>query len=109
MEKLAFTLITATRKLRLYFQAHTIMVQTDKPLRKLMDNLEATRRLVLWEIKLSKFNVRYCLRTAIKAQALAGFIAEFTVGKTENWGETPWKVQTNGSFNKRAGGIGVVL
>ena len=32
MEKLAFTLITAARKLRLYFQAHIIIVQMDKPL-----------------------------------------------------------------------------
>ena len=30
MEKLAFTLIIAARKLRPYFQAHTIVVQTDK-------------------------------------------------------------------------------
>jgi len=32
MEKLAFALITASRKLRSYFQAHTIVVKTDKPL-----------------------------------------------------------------------------
>ena len=32
MEKLAFTLITAARKLRLYFQAHIIIVQMDNPL-----------------------------------------------------------------------------
>ena len=40
MEKLAFALITAARKLRLYFQAHTIVVQTDKLLRKTMNNSE---------------------------------------------------------------------
>ena len=38
MEKLAFTLITTARKLRPYFQVHTIVVQTDKPLRKAMNN-----------------------------------------------------------------------
>ena len=32
MEKLIFTLITAARKLKPYFQAHTIVVQIDKPL-----------------------------------------------------------------------------
>ena len=37
MEKLAFALITTTRKLRLHLQAHTIVVQTDKPLRKVMN------------------------------------------------------------------------
>ena len=32
MEKLVFALITATHKLRSYFQAHIIVVQIDKPL-----------------------------------------------------------------------------
>ena len=34
MEKLAFALITASRKLRHYFQAHVIIVMTDHPLRR---------------------------------------------------------------------------
>ena len=33
MEKLAFALVMATRKLKPYFQAHTVVVLTDKPLR----------------------------------------------------------------------------
>ena len=33
MEKLAFTLVTATRKLKPYFQAHTVVVLIDRPLR----------------------------------------------------------------------------
>ena len=33
MEKLAFALVMAARKLKPYFQAHTIVVLTDKPLR----------------------------------------------------------------------------
>ena len=32
MEKLAYALIMASRKLRPYFQAHSIVVQMDKPL-----------------------------------------------------------------------------
>ena len=41
MEKLAFTLIMAARKLRPYFQAHTIVVQINKLLRKMMNNPKA--------------------------------------------------------------------
>jgi hypothetical protein len=37
MEKLAFTLVTAARKLRPYFQAHTIIVLTNHPLWKAMN------------------------------------------------------------------------
>ena len=41
MEKLAFALVTASRKLRHYFQAHIINVLTDHPLKKAMNKLEA--------------------------------------------------------------------
>ena len=78
IEKSAFALITASRKLRHYFQAHVINVMTDHPLKKAMNKLEATGRLIQWAIKLSEFNIKYQLRHAIKAQALADFIAEFT-------------------------------
>ena len=49
----------------------------DKPLRKAMNNLEAAGRLVLWAIELGEFDIQYRPKTAIKAQALTGFIAEF--------------------------------
>ena len=57
MEKLAFALIIATRKLRLYFQAHTIVVPMNKPLQKTMNNPKAAKRLVLWVIELSEFDI----------------------------------------------------
>ena len=40
MEKLAFALVTASRKLRHYFQAHVTNVMTDHPLKKAMNKLE---------------------------------------------------------------------
>ena len=47
MEKLTFALVTATRKLKPYFQAYTVIVLTDKPLRQAMNNPEATGRMAL--------------------------------------------------------------
>ena len=41
MEKLAFTLVTASRKLWHYFQAHVINVLINHPLKKAMNNLDA--------------------------------------------------------------------
>ena len=41
IEKLAFALITASRKLRHYFQAHVINFMIDHPLKKAMNKLEA--------------------------------------------------------------------
>ena len=46
MEKLAFALITASRKLRHYFQAHVINVMTDHLLKKAINRLEAAGRLI---------------------------------------------------------------
>ena len=78
IEKLAFALITASRKLRHYFQAHVINVMMDHPLKKAMNKLEAAGRLIQWDVKLSEFDIRYQPRNAVKAQALVDFIAEFT-------------------------------
>ena len=84
IEKITFALIVASRKLRPYFQANPIIVMTDQPIRKVMNKPEAAGRMVQWAIELSQFNVEYRPRTAIKAQALADFIAEFTTPKEAN-------------------------
>ena len=59
MEKLAFALVTAARKLKPYFLAHTVVILTDKPLWRVMSNPKAARRMSLWAIELSEFNVQY--------------------------------------------------
>ena len=46
MEKLAFSLVIAARMLRPYFQAYVINVLIDHPLKKAMNKLEATGRLI---------------------------------------------------------------
>ena len=69
----------ALRKLRPYFQANPILVMTDQPIRKSMNKPEAAGRMVQWAIELSQFDIEYHPRTAIEAQALADFIAKFTL------------------------------
>ena len=78
MKKLAFALITAARKLKPYFQAHTIIVLTDQPLKRAMSSPEVAGRMALWAIELSEFDVQYRPRTAVKGQIVADFIAEYT-------------------------------
>ena len=112
IEKLAFTLITASRKLKHYFQAHVINVMTDHPLKKTMNKLEAAGRLIQWAVELSEFDIQYQPRHAIKAQALANFIAEFTPGCDDIEGmedNKKWVVHLDGSSIQHVGGIGVVL
>ena len=57
IEKLAFAHITASRKLRHYFQAHIINAMTYHPLKKAMNKLEAAGRLIQWVIELSEFDI----------------------------------------------------
>ena len=57
MEKLSFTLVMAARKLKPYFQAHTMIVLTEKPLQRAMSNPKAAGRLELWTIELSEFDI----------------------------------------------------
>ena len=59
MEKLAFALITATQKLKPYFQVHTIIVLTNKPLRRAMSSPESVGRMALWAVEFSEFDIQY--------------------------------------------------
>ena len=75
MEKLAFALVMVAHKLKPYFQAHTVVILTDRPLRRAMSNPDAPGRLALWAIELSEFDIQYRPRIAIKEQVVADFIA----------------------------------
>ena len=110
MEKLAFALITAARKFKPYFQAHTIVVLTNQLLKKAMSSPEAAGRMVLWAIELSEFDVQYRPRTAVKGQIVADFIAEYTQSKDKGAeGHKLWSIHTDGSSNQRSGGADVVI
>lgn len=53
IERNAFALIVAFRKLRSYFLANPILVMMDQPIRKLMNKLKVVGRMVQWAIELS--------------------------------------------------------
>ena len=110
MGKLAFALITAAQKLKPYFQAHTIVVLMDQPLKKAMSSPEAVRRMALWAIELREFDVQYRSRTAIKGQIVADIIAEYIQPKDKGAeGQKLWSIHTDGSSNQHSGGTGVVI
>ena len=66
--------------------------------------------MALWAIELSEFDIQYYLRTTIKGQAVADFIAEYTQleGKGAE-GPRQWTIHTDGSSNRQAGDAGVVI
>ena len=89
MEKLTFILVMAVHKLKLYFQAHTVVVLIDRPLQRAMGNPDAARRLALWAIELSEFDIQYQPQIAIKGQVIADFIVEFTHDEDKGAEESP--------------------
>ena len=78
MENLILALVTTSRKLRPYFQAHSVEVPTEYPMKQILHKPETSGRLIKWAIELSEFDIRYKLRTTIKGQILADLIMEFT-------------------------------
>ena len=73
----------------------------DQPIRKSMNKLEAAKRMVQWAIELSQFDIEYHPKTAIKAQALADFIVEFTIPKDDNATNMTkqWTIRTDSSLS----------
>ncbi|XP_071924104.1 uncharacterized protein [Coffea arabica] len=76
IERYVLALVHAARKLRTYFQAHPVVVITDQPLKQILSKPESSGRMVKWAVELSEYDLGYRPRTAIKAQALADFIAD---------------------------------
>ena len=103
MEKLSFALVTTAYKLKSYFQAHTVIFLTDKPLGRAMSNPEVAGRLALWVIKLSEFDIQYRPHTTIKGQVITNFIAKFMNEEGQGADDHPrWSIHTEKSSNKQA-------
>ncbi|GJR66110.1 reverse transcriptase domain-containing protein [Tanacetum coccineum] len=76
MEKLVLALLSASNRLKRYFQAHTIVVITDQPIKQLMSNSKITGRMLKWKFELEGYDIQYRPRMSIKGQILADFIVE---------------------------------
>ena len=67
IEKVDLALVNAARRLRHYFLAHMIVVQTDQPVRQLLGRPYMAARMLKWSLELSKFDIQYESRMALKA------------------------------------------
>ena len=126
LEKAILAVVHASRKLPYYFQAHTVVVLTQLPLKSILRTADYTGRIALWNMILGAFDIKYMPRTSIKGQVLADLVAEFAElpveiltelrgveGKSVNVVSTPkppcWKVYVDGAVNQRGSGVGIVL
>jgi ribonuclease HI len=112
LEKVLYVVLMASRKLRHYFQAYHIIVPSSQPLKDIMRNREATRRIGKWAAELNEFDIDYVHRSSIQSQALADFIADWTPGAQEeeiNKDVEAWTVFCDGSWGTFGAGAAIVL
>ena len=78
LEKAILAIVLGKRKLPYYFQAHTVVVLTQLPLKVILRSVDYTGRIAKWGTILKAFDIKYMPRTSIKRQVLADLVAEFT-------------------------------
>ncbi|GKC42424.1 reverse transcriptase domain-containing protein [Tanacetum coccineum] len=116
MEKLVLALLSASKRLKRYFQAHTIVVITDQPIKQLLSSSEISGRMLKWKFELEGYDIQYRPRTAIKGQILADFIVERPEEESPDELMTepeevpePWTLFTDGSSCIDGSGAGLIL
>ena len=66
LEKAILAVVHATRKLPHYFQAHTVVVLTQLPLKSILRSADYTGWITKWGTMLGAFDIKYMPRTFIK-------------------------------------------
>ena len=66
LEKAILAVVLGTRKLFHYFQAHTVIILTQLPIKTILRSADYTRRVAKWGTILGAFDIKYMPRTSIK-------------------------------------------
>ena len=126
LEKAILAIMLGTRKLSHYFQAYTVVVLTQLPLKAILQSANYTGRIAKWGTILGVFDIKYMPRTYIKGQVLADLVAEFIetpleelkpaenmdgklIGMISQQGPSPWEVYVDRASNQKSSKVGPVL
>ena len=126
LEKAILAVVLDTRKLPHYFQAHTVVILTQLPLKAILRNADCTGRIAKWGTILGAFDIKYMSRTSIKGQVLADLVAKFTkpqieelpsvenmdeklVGTISHYRLPTWEVYVDGASNQKGSEVRLVL
>ncbi|GJY50764.1 reverse transcriptase domain-containing protein [Tanacetum coccineum] len=122
LEKLILALVYAARRLRRYFQAHSIRVLTDKPIKQILARPEKSRRVAKWVIELAEHDIEFKGRNSVKGQVLADFLAEMPsvegedketkkhqTPNEESKPEDMWKLYTDKASSSDGSGVSLML
>ena len=66
LEKAILAVVHATKKLPHYFQAHTVVVLTQLPLKSILRSADYTGRIAKWGTILGVFDIKYIPRISVK-------------------------------------------
>ena len=84
LEKAILAVVHGTRKLPHYFQAHTVVVLAQLPLKAILRSVDYTGRIAKWGTILGAFDIKYMPCTSVKGQVLVDLVTEFTETPVEN-------------------------
>jgi hypothetical protein len=112
LEKIAYAVVMATRKLMHYFEAHKVTVLTDQPLNDLFINKEALSRIAKWATQLSEHTIDFGKRSTIKSQVLADFVADWTSPSNiavDKELVPIWEIRCHGAWGHKGSGIAAII
>ena len=116
LEKAILVVLIGIRKLPHYFQAHTVVIRIQLPLKTILRSADYIGRVAKWGTILGAFDIKYMPCTSIKGQVLADLVAEFTeppieelestknmdeklVGTISQYRLPAWEVYVDGASN----------
>ena len=67
LEKLIFALVVTAKMFRPYYQAYTIVLLMDQPVKIVLHHPDTLGWAAKWALQLFKFDIKFCLRPSIKA------------------------------------------
>jgi hypothetical protein len=112
LEKIAYAVVMASRKLRHYFEAFKVQVTTDRGLGELFRNPEASVHIAKWVAELSEYHITFEPRTAaIKLQVLADFIVDWTgpTRQQQEPSEKVWTIHCDGAWCHAGAGVAAII
>jgi hypothetical protein len=112
MEKFCYIVVMSARKLRHYFETHTIKVLTNQSLNEIFGNRDTSERTSKWAMELLEHVVDFEKSSAIKSLILVDFIAEWTEPGSAIEGpitESPWLVYCDGAWRVVGAGAAAIL
>lgn len=94
-----------------YFLRFSIIVRSNLPIKDVLHKVDHSGGLSKWSMELIEYEIKYDLRKAIRANALADFVIELPCGAegVECLNDPIWTLHVDGASSSEKQGVGLVL